>query len=64
MLENVEALAQGEGTGTLKLDCEKSAPNTKCMYRCESCNNLYESSLKDHVLIEARGVCRCGAPGK
>lgn len=63
LLENAEALAQGEGTGTLKLDCEKSEPSTKCMYRCESCGNLYESSLDDYKLSIATGVCRCGHPG-
>lgn len=64
LLENAEALAQGEGTGSLKLDCRpNNVQNSKCFYRC-SCGRLYENPVDGKERTGVSGVCVCGTPGK
>lgn len=63
LLENVEALAQGEGSGTLTLWCQANSNRyAKCYYRCPSCNTMVETVSSFSQQIAVTGVCRCGHP--
>lgn len=62
LLENAEALANGESAGGLVLKCKyNELESSKCYYRC-SCNRLYESTKTHSGLEEVSGACPgCGA---
>ncbi len=62
LLENAEALAEGETGISLRLECiTNNLENSICRYRCSSCSRLYEAVGDGKELVKATGRCICGA---
>ena len=64
LLQNAEALAQGEGSGNdLTLWCRRSKYEVYCSYSCKGCGRLVMSTIQTDLVEKVSGSCsRCGTP--